>query len=581
MDEDTRARAFEPFFTTKAARQGHRPGTLDGLRHRQAERRHVWIDSELERRNDRHDLFSGRAGRRPCDARGSAARLISDVPTLLLAPLPTPVEAMAGLSAMSSAAARACSSSATIRSASRSAATRSASCRCSVRAPRWTGADTLITAGGLQSNHARVTAATAVKLGMRAVLVVNGKPPEHATANALLDSLLGAEVMYVDSRDGRASAMRTAAERLAGAGPEGLRDSHRRVHTTRIACVLHAVLELLEQMRAPDVIVHATSSGGTQAGLVAACRLLGLSTRVVGIAADGPTSADSGAGAREHRRHRRFARSLDPAVRAARDGDRDRRSLLRRGLRDSDGSVAGGDRIDGADRSDLSRPGLHRQSDVGSDRVRPAAEVHSQDRPCSSGTPADRWACSPDSDPQPNSFPCRGLFTCKPMRGTEQETALVIQAQCGDRDAMEHVLRGVQPLKRWPLSGCIGPDVADDVLQDVLIAIARKLSWASRSPRLFRAWAYRVASRAAFAHIRRESGAGVRRRATKCWRRSSRRVQAVGRGLRELLEARCCTPAKPCRADSPLSGRHAANGEVAKPCSRSILEPSSRAWPTG
>src|ERR1700747_482631 len=53
---------------------------------------------------------------------------------------------------------------------------------------------------------------------------------------------------------------------------------------------LHAVLELLKQMPAPDAIVHATSSGGTQAGIVAACRLLGLSTRVVGIAADGPTA---------------------------------------------------------------------------------------------------------------------------------------------------------------------------------------------------------------------------------------------------------------------------------------------------
>src|SRR5947208_16800527 len=38
------------------------------------------------------------------------------------------------------------------------------------------GADTLITAGAVQSNHARVTAAAAAKLGMRAVLVVNGRP---------------------------------------------------------------------------------------------------------------------------------------------------------------------------------------------------------------------------------------------------------------------------------------------------------------------------------------------------------------------------------------------------------------------
>src|SRR5437870_11025911 len=56
------------------------------------------------------------------------------------------------------------------------------------------GADTLITAGGVQSNHARVTAATAAKLGMRAILIANGVEPEARTANALLDSLLGAEI---------------------------------------------------------------------------------------------------------------------------------------------------------------------------------------------------------------------------------------------------------------------------------------------------------------------------------------------------------------------------------------------------
>jgi 1-aminocyclopropane-1-carboxylate deaminase/D-cysteine desulfhydrase-like pyridoxal-dependent ACC family enzyme len=47
-----------------------------------------------------------------------------------------------------------------------------------------------------------------------------------------------------------------------------------------------AVAELVEQIAPPDVIVHATSSGGTQAGLVAGCRLLELPTRVIGISAD-------------------------------------------------------------------------------------------------------------------------------------------------------------------------------------------------------------------------------------------------------------------------------------------------------
>ena len=155
------------------------------------------------------------------------------------------------------------------------------------------GCDTLITAGGLQSNHARVTAATAVKLGMRAVLVVNseqGKPPARRSANALLDGLLGAEVIYVDTREGRTAAMRAAAERLTAQGHKVFEIPIGGSTPLGSMAYLHAVVELLEQMPPPDVIVHATSSGGTQAGLVAACRLLALPTRVIGIAADGPTA---------------------------------------------------------------------------------------------------------------------------------------------------------------------------------------------------------------------------------------------------------------------------------------------------
>jgi 1-aminocyclopropane-1-carboxylate deaminase/D-cysteine desulfhydrase-like pyridoxal-dependent ACC family enzyme len=148
------------------------------------------------------------------------------------------------------------------------------------------GADTLITAGGIQSNHARATAAAAVKLGMRAVLVANGEAPERPSANALLDALLGADVVYVASRHDRTPAMAAIDERLRGEGrrpfviPIGA--------STPLGALAFAlaVAELVDQMPAPDVIIHSTSSGGTQAGLVAGCRLLGLATRVVGISAD-------------------------------------------------------------------------------------------------------------------------------------------------------------------------------------------------------------------------------------------------------------------------------------------------------
>lgn len=150
------------------------------------------------------------------------------------------------------------------------------------------GADTLITAGGVQSNHARVTAAAAAQLGLRCVLVANGVRPEPLTANALLDRLLGAEVVYVASRADRGPAMEQLA---ADANREGRRPCVIPIGASTPLGALgfvRAVAELSRQMPPPDVIVHATSSGGTQAGLVAGCLIHGMTTKVIGISADDP-----------------------------------------------------------------------------------------------------------------------------------------------------------------------------------------------------------------------------------------------------------------------------------------------------
>lgn len=149
------------------------------------------------------------------------------------------------------------------------------------------GADTLITTGGVQSNHCRVTAAAAARLGMRCVIVANGTAPERLTGNALLDSLFGAHVQYVATRQERAPAMEALAARLRAEGrrpvvvPLGA--------STPLGALgfVRAVGELAAQLPAPpDYIFHSTSSGGTQAGLVAGCTLHGLPTRVIGISAD-------------------------------------------------------------------------------------------------------------------------------------------------------------------------------------------------------------------------------------------------------------------------------------------------------
>ncbi len=148
------------------------------------------------------------------------------------------------------------------------------------------GADTLITTGGVQSNHARVTAAAAARLRMKCVLVVNGTRPPHPTGNALLDQLLGAQIRYVRTRDDRAIEMARAAEDARQRGGRPYVIPLGASTPLGAAAFVGAVSELAAQIEPPDVIIHASSSGGTQAGLVAGCALAGWPTRVVGISAD-------------------------------------------------------------------------------------------------------------------------------------------------------------------------------------------------------------------------------------------------------------------------------------------------------
>jgi D-cysteine desulfhydrase family pyridoxal phosphate-dependent enzyme len=150
------------------------------------------------------------------------------------------------------------------------------------------GADTLVTVGGVQSNHARATAAVAAKLGLQCVLILNGVPPVVPSGNLLLSQLLGAEVEYIPSRAERAEASEQSLTRLREEGrkpffiPLGA--------STPIGALgfVSAMGELAEQDMVPDVIVHACSSGGTQAGLVAGAALHGLKTRIIGVSADDP-----------------------------------------------------------------------------------------------------------------------------------------------------------------------------------------------------------------------------------------------------------------------------------------------------
>ena len=152
-------------------------------------------------------------------------------------------------------------------------------------------ADTLITCGGIQSNHARVAAAAGAAIGMAVVLILNGDPPPEASGNLKLDRLFGADVRFVARREDRAPAMEAVAAELRAAG--------RRPHVIPLGAstptgaigFAHGVAELASTPHRPDVIAHASSSGGTQAGVLAGCALLGLRPRVIGVSADEPAAS--------------------------------------------------------------------------------------------------------------------------------------------------------------------------------------------------------------------------------------------------------------------------------------------------
>src|SRR5829696_818823 len=63
------------------------------------------------------------------------------------------------------------------------------------------GCDTLVTGGGRQSNHVRMTAAAANHLGLACTIVLGSEPPDEATGNVLLDQLLGPDIVWAGPLD--------------------------------------------------------------------------------------------------------------------------------------------------------------------------------------------------------------------------------------------------------------------------------------------------------------------------------------------------------------------------------------------
>jgi D-cysteine desulfhydrase family pyridoxal phosphate-dependent enzyme len=156
------------------------------------------------------------------------------------------------------------------------------------------GAKTLITAGAIQSNHCRQTAAAAARFNMECVLVLVGTEPTFPSGNLLLDRFLGAEVVWT-SREARDEVLSSAYESAEKVGRRPYLIPYGGSNPTGAAAYAYAIKELMDQYKdspldgqLPDWIVFPSSSGGTQAGMVVGKQVYAFSGSVLGISVDEP-----------------------------------------------------------------------------------------------------------------------------------------------------------------------------------------------------------------------------------------------------------------------------------------------------
>lgn len=153
------------------------------------------------------------------------------------------------------------------------------------------GADTLVTCGGLQSNHCRATALVAAMRGLHCELILRGERPAVDDGNLLLASLAGARIHTY-----RAARYRRELDSLREAHLQVLRDAGRRPYWIPTGAsdgvglwgYVEAARELADDCRAQGIerplVVCAAGSGGTLAGLAAGLAHYLPAARVLGVA---------------------------------------------------------------------------------------------------------------------------------------------------------------------------------------------------------------------------------------------------------------------------------------------------------
>ncbi len=150
-------------------------------------------------------------------------------------------------------------------------------------------ADTVITTGGVQSNHTRLTTAVARKFGLKPELVLR-RIPQHdkmSSGNFFLNHLMGAELHYVESRDQGDVKMKEREQQLKEQGKNPYIIPPGGSNPVGILGYVRAAQELKTQLRdrgiTKAVVVMPVGSGGTMTGVLIANKLWDMGLHVLGV----------------------------------------------------------------------------------------------------------------------------------------------------------------------------------------------------------------------------------------------------------------------------------------------------------
>ena len=156
------------------------------------------------------------------------------------------------------------------------------------------GAKTLITAGAIQSNHCRQTAAVAARYGLECIIILSSNENEalndspEISGNLFLDHLFGAEIIFTTFTE-RQNKLQEVFDRSWQSGRRPYLIPYGGSSPTGACGYVFAVEELVKQEVQTDWIVFASSSGGTQAGLIVGKELFLPDCKILGISVDLPS----------------------------------------------------------------------------------------------------------------------------------------------------------------------------------------------------------------------------------------------------------------------------------------------------